>query len=455
MPSWLAPALTYLPQWLDTQIAQAGFPGASLAVAHGGAPVLAHATGVASLATGEKLTPAHRFRVASHSKTFTTVGILRLAEAGRLRLDDRVGTHVAGLHPEIARARVGQLLSHSAGIIRDGTDAGQWQDRRPFLNEAELRAALAEPPVLPPNTRFKYSNHAYGLAGLVIEAVTGEPYTAWIAREVVARAGLASTIPDAPLPPETPFARGHGGPALTGSRFVIPADNPTNALAAATGFISTPSDLAVFFSQLDPAARTRLLSAESRREMTRRHWRIPDMAAERHYGLGTAQGDVGDWSWFGHGGGFQGVRSFTLAAPAARVALSIAVHAADADPNPLAENGLRILRHFALNGPPTKRTAAWTGRFWSLWGATDLVPAGDRVFLAQPGQANPFADVSEVTVTGPDEGRITRATGYGSHGERAALVRNRAGKVVAVQLGGSRLTERAAAIREARERYGA
>ena len=109
--------------------------------------------GVANLATGEALTPSHRFRVASHSKTFTATAIMKLVEAGRLRLDDTAGTYVRGLHKAVGRATLRELLSHTGGIIRDGTDAGQWQDRRPFLNEKDLRAALAEAPILPTPTR--------------------------------------------------------------------------------------------------------------------------------------------------------------------------------------------------------------------------------------------------------------------------------------------------------------
>ncbi|MGC8030317.1 serine hydrolase, partial [Salmonella enterica] len=92
-----------------------------------------------SLATGEALTTRHRFRVASHSKTFTATGILKLREEGRLRLDDAAGAFVTGLHPEVAKVTLGQLLSHSAGLVRDGGDGGQFTDQRPFRDEAELR----------------------------------------------------------------------------------------------------------------------------------------------------------------------------------------------------------------------------------------------------------------------------------------------------------------------------
>ena len=60
---------------------------------------------------------------------------------------------------------------------------------------AELQLPLA----IEPNTRLKYSNHGYGLLGLVIEAITEEPYRVWIEREIVDAVGLRETKPDTPL----------------------------------------------------------------------------------------------------------------------------------------------------------------------------------------------------------------------------------------------------------------
>lgn len=454
MSAWLAPALAYLPQWLDFQLAKYSLPGGSLAVAHRGQTVLAHASGLASTASGEKLTPLHRFRVASHSKTFTAAAVMKLVEAGRLRLDDRIGTHVQGLHKAVAGATIAQLLSHTSGIIRDGEDAGQWEDRRPFLNEVELRQALTAAPVLPANTRFKYSNHAFGLVGLAIAAITGESYNDWVAREIVAPSRLGETVPDAPLPKRTPFANGHIARLLMGEAYTIPSDNCTNALAAATGFISTPDNLVRFFSSLDPAAKTSVISVESRREMTRRHWAIPDMSEPRFYGLGTNQGTTGKWSWFGHGGGFQGVLSHTVMVPEAALAVSVACNSLDSVPSSITEGALRILQAFAEHGAPTAKTAPWAGRFWGMWSAVDLVPMGDRVMVALPGQVNPFLDVQQLSVTGPDTARISKATGFGSFGQQASLVRDRAGAIAEVKLGGGTLKPAAVLAAEVRKRRG-
>src|SRR3546814_13907765 len=83
MEDWLKSALDYVPRWLEHQMRASEQPGCVIAIARRGRVVPERAFGVADLATGEPLTPRHRFRVASHSKTFTATGILRLRSEER------------------------------------------------------------------------------------------------------------------------------------------------------------------------------------------------------------------------------------------------------------------------------------------------------------------------------------------------------------------------------------
>ncbi len=459
MDKWIGAALEYIPRWIDFQMRLSEQPGCSLAIAHAGKIVHEQAWGSADIRRGIALTPRHRFRVASHSKSFTAAGILKLREQGRLRLDDNVGQYVKDLHPRVASATLNQLLSHSAGLIRDGFDSGQWVDRRPFLDVAGIRQDLAGGPTIEPNSRFKYSNHGFGLAGMAIEAITGEPYNKWIKREIVDAAGLAETVPDMPLPRGAPFARGHSSKLPFGQRMVIPADNPTNALASATGFVSTASDLARFFSQLAPAARGSVLSQASRREMVRRQWRDAYSSLQRWYGLGTISGVLGDWEWFGHSGGFQGCLTRTAMFPAQNVCISVLTNASDGPSQVWLDGAMHVMRAFAKNGAPSRRTAPWTGRWWSLWGAVDLVPMASRVLVATPAFGNPMADASEMEIVGrnrdgSERGRIVLAGGFASHGETARLARDGRGRATEVQLGGGRLLPEAKVTAELEKRYG-
>jgi CubicO group peptidase (beta-lactamase class C family) len=456
-PAWLAPALAYLPEWLSHQMRISEQPGVVFALAHRGTVLHESAFGHANLATGEKLTPRHRFRVASHSKSFTAAAMLRLREQGRLKLDDAAGQYVDGLHPAIAAATISQLLSHTAGILRDGPDSEYWAGRKEFLDAGQLRAELTLPPPIDANTRFKYSNHGFGLAGLVIEAVTGEPYTSWVAREIVARAGLEETAPDVPLP-SGKLASGHSSKTLLGRRVIFPGDQSTHALASATGFISTAADLTRFYAQLAPTARSRLLSPSSRREMTRPQWRDAYNPVERAYGLGTIHGahgePHGDWAWWGHSGGFQGYITQTAHVPAHDLTLSMLTNAVDGWSHLWLDGALSILKRFASEGAPAASVADWSGRWWSGWGAIDLVPMGRKILAASPALAQPFQKVPELTPTGPDTARITLAGGFASHGEPVSRRRDKRGRVTSVQLASGTFLSEAAAAKDLAVRYG-
>ena len=454
MDNWLKPALDYIPQWLDYQMRETEQPGCVLAIVHKGRIVLERAFGYADLASRVPLTPRHRFRVASHSKSFTAAGIMKLREGGKIGLDDRVGKYVDGLHPDIAETTIAQLLSHSAGIIRDGSDYDHWQDRRPFLDVAALRAGLTAAPVIEGNTRFKYSNFGYGLAGLVIEAVTGTPYRSWIKRAIIDPAGLRETAPDMPVDPELPVAHGHSPKLPLGRRVVIPGDNPTNALASATGFVSTARDLGHWFGQLDPAANESVLTIGSRREMVRGRWRNPHSSIERYYGLGIESGKTAQWEWFGHGGSFQGFSSRTAALPDLGIAVSLVTNAVDGLADRRVDGAIDILASFAKHGAPTREVRDWTGRWWTLWAAFDLVPMGGKVMVATPSLPSPFTDASEISVSGEDRGHLSLANGLARHGEDVLRIRRQDGKVEEVRLGGMRLLPEDEVAAELEQRYG-
>lgn len=452
MPPWLSPALDYIPQWLAYQMRQSEQPGCSVAVAHRGEVVLEQAFGHPDLARQELLTPRHRFRVASHSKTFTAAAMLKLREQGRLRLDDPAGQYVEGLHPEVAQVTLAQLLSHSAGLFRDGEDCSYWSDEAPFPDAGQLRADLALPPAITPNTRFKYSNHGFGLAGLVIEAIAGEPYVQYVQREIVDAAGLTETLPEF-SGSDAAMARGHSLKLPLGHRVVFPGETSTRAMAAATGFVSTAADLARFFGQLSPTAEQSVLSAASRRELARPQWRDRHTTWPVSYGLGVIGGTLHGWEWFGHGGGFQGYLTRTAVVPARDISVSVLTNAADGLSTPWLDGVLHILQTFADAGAPTPELADWTGRWWSVWGPVDLVPVGGRVLVAMPNLPQPLEKATELTITGADSGAISLAGGFRSHGEPVRRERDANGIVREVWLAASRMVPEAVLADDLARRY--
>ena len=115
---------------------------------------------------------------------------------------------------------------------------------------------------------------------------------------------------------------------------------------------------------------------------------------------------------------------------------------------------MHILRAFAQHGAPSRKVRDWAGRWWSLWGAVDLVPIGNKVLIVAPGLINPIGDAGELEIASRDRGRIALADGYSSHGEPVRRVRDRAGKVTEVWLAASKMLPEAKIAKEMLARYG-
>jgi hypothetical protein len=233
---------------------------------------------------------------------------------------------------------------------------------------------------------------------------------------------------------------------------VIPGDNPAHAMASAAGFVATAADTARFFAQLAPNAKKSVLSAASRREMTRHHWRVPQ-TFEGYYGLGVNAGKTDGWDWFGHGGGFQGYISRTCSIPGCELTISILSNSIDGAAPFWMDGAMQILRTFKTRGAPDRRVRDWTGRWWTIWGATDLVPMGNRVLVANPQFNNPFMDAAEIEVTSRDAGKLAWAAGYSSHGEPVRRVRDKRGKVSDIWLAGANIKPASVVAREIARRY--
>lgn len=444
---WLPHALGYVEQWLSFQMRATEQPGCSIAITHGSDVVFESAFGLADLSSKDLLTSRHRFRVASQSKSFTASAVMLLRERGRLRLDDCLGDHIADLPEALAAASVGQAMSHSTGLIRDGRHCAHWDDIAPFPDHKWIREEIAEPLVLSPGERMKYSNLGYALLGLVIETVAGEPFDAWVTREVLGRAGLTETMPDFTGERCEPLATGYTGRLPVGRRATA-SRGATNALRPATGFVSTARDLALFYSQLDPAATSSILSAASRREMTRRHWKSLDSSTEYYYGLGLVVGTVEDRDYFGHTGGFYGFQGRTCVVPSLGMTVSILLNAVDGPAEDLVDGVIQIIDRFAKAGAPSATVAGWNGRWWNAWGVVDLVPVGDIVLLAAPDSTSPFLDAPEVSVSAVNHGWIKTASGFGSFGEKVVRTCSSDGRPESVTIAGEEHVTETALIRQ-------
>jgi len=147
--------------------------------------------GVRDRASQAPIAPDTAFRIASMTKSFTALAVLKLRDDGRLSLEDPVSRWI----PEFSRMAlptrdtppltIRQLLSHSAGFPEDNP----WGDQQLSATEAMLDDWLARgiPFSTPPGTRYEYSNYAFGLLGRVVTKAAGVPYEQYVRTEILSK----------------------------------------------------------------------------------------------------------------------------------------------------------------------------------------------------------------------------------------------------------------------------
>src|SRR5579871_650276 len=153
--------------------------------------------GVRDLSSGLPVTAATLFRIASLTKAFTALSVLRLRDEGKLALDAPAESYIPELRSweypsrDSPRIRIRDLLSHTAGFVWDDP----WADRQTLLPEEEFARLLREGVFFAraPGTAPEYSNLGYALLGRIISNVSGQPYDVAMAQRLLRPLGMGST----------------------------------------------------------------------------------------------------------------------------------------------------------------------------------------------------------------------------------------------------------------------
>lgn len=322
------------------------------------------AAGVKDARDGRAMAPDDRVHVGSIAKTVLATGVLRLVSLGRLTLDSPLGEllpQVAFDNPWAAGTplRLRHLLDHTACL--DDARLSQVFTLKPAADTP--LAALIDPRPLAvrcrPGTRHSYSNTGYTLLGMVVEAVTGERYEAWLRAQLLQPLGLHDS---------SFFFTTQAGPAadprLAMGHLEQGRAEPAvpSALRPAGQFTTTAADMARLARFLmgdgrvdgrpfiDPA----LLAAMGRPEGTE----AARAGLAVGYGLGLVTRDRHGVVGRCHGGSTLGFRAMLCLFPSSQQAFFVAVNA---DVEGASYNGVDALLVRAL-GPSTALPATVEAR---------------------------------------------------------------------------------------------
>ncbi|HEY1180423.1 MAG TPA: serine hydrolase domain-containing protein [Phytomonospora sp.] len=172
--------------------ADSGLPALSLVVTHDGETL--YSQGFGEGFDGEAVTAQTPMRVASVSKSFTAMAVMKLVEAGKISLDDTVASQVPGFamaDPRFAGITVRHLLNQTSGLSDRGLDAMALRDA-PDL--AAFTALLADGELQrDPGTAYEYCNANYDLLARLVEVASGGSFTDYLDREVFDPLGMTGS----------------------------------------------------------------------------------------------------------------------------------------------------------------------------------------------------------------------------------------------------------------------
>ena len=181
-----------LASYLDS-VSNSHEPGFAIAVLHGDKILLQKCYGVASMDSRKSITKKTMFYSASIGKTFTSAAILKLKEAGKLKLQDKVSKYFSNLPPCTKNIRIFNLLNHTSGLP-DHYDV--WGENvKSLSNDDVLKfAENIDSLLFEPGTDYAYSNTAYVLLAKIIEKVSGMSYADFLKETFFVPIGMTSTI---------------------------------------------------------------------------------------------------------------------------------------------------------------------------------------------------------------------------------------------------------------------
>src|SRR3954453_9345092 len=206
--SGLTAAFADVDRILADYMAQRHVPGAAWGVIVDGQVAHLSAKGLRDVDTAAPVDGDSVFRIASMTKSFTAMSILKLRDEGQLSLDDPAERYVpemAGLtYPttDAPKITIRHLLTHAEGVPEDNP----WGDRQLADTDEQLSQMLSQgiPFSNAPGIAYEYSNLGFAILGRLVSNVSKMPYPEFVAANILRPLDMASTTLE---PSEVPADR--------------------------------------------------------------------------------------------------------------------------------------------------------------------------------------------------------------------------------------------------------
>ncbi|MES2827000.1 MAG: serine hydrolase domain-containing protein [Bacteroidota bacterium] len=173
------------------------WPGTAYGLVVDGKLVHKSGIGYTDIANKIAVTPKSVFRIASMTKSFTAMAILKLRDEGKLKLDDPAYLYIPEMkaikYPgkDATPITIRHLLTHGAGFPEDNP----WGDRQLAVSDSELMSIYKNGVSMStiPGKGYEYSNLGFATLGYIIKNVSGKTYQAYITENILKPLGMRHT----------------------------------------------------------------------------------------------------------------------------------------------------------------------------------------------------------------------------------------------------------------------
>src|SRR3954464_8702741 len=244
-------AMANVDRTMENYRLDAHIPGMVWGIVQDGRVVHVQTAGIQDIATRRPVTPDTLFRIASMTKAFTALSVLKLRDDGKLLLDQPAETYVPELRgwkyptDDSPKIRVRELLTHTAGFVTDDP----WGDRQTPLPEDDFTRLLRDGVrfTRAPAMAMEYSNLGYALLGRIVANVSGQPYKDFVQRLLFTPLGMTSSGYDVTAAAPERAALGNRWEDNTGT---IEPTMAHGAFGAMVGIQTTAADYAKWIAYL-------------------------------------------------------------------------------------------------------------------------------------------------------------------------------------------------------------
>ena len=291
-------------------------PGGTALVIKKGKTIYKKAFGKANLELEVPMQTNHIFRIGSITKQFTACAILKLAEEGKLSLQDDFTEYVKDYPTHGHTITIEHLLTHTSGI-KSYTNIKKWDleaHKRDFTPTEMIDWFKNEPMEFAPGTKFNYNNSAYFLLGYIIEQVSGKTYAEYLNDTFFQPLGMKNSSYGGSLQIVKNRAAGYQKIEVYKNADFLSMTQPYGA----GSLLSNVEDLSIWYHAVNSGkviSKSSLAKAHTNFKLNNGEPTI--------YGYGWFLGNVQGSPMYDHGGGIHGYLTASIFVPEAEVFVAV------------------------------------------------------------------------------------------------------------------------------------